>query len=700
MPQKKFFRVAARPIFISVVEGLEDRRLLSGATVTTVAPLNGATNVSRDAAVTADFFFPNASLDFTTVNSNNVMLFRSSDQAPVAAIVNTTGGDDAIVLQPTAPLDANTNYTFDITSGVHDTTGTPVVPFSMTFTTGTVGGTIDTSVSFQQVALPVTQGVPFTTVRVGPDHDLWAGAEDGRIFRYPINADGTLGTPQVITSLQDANGGPVLLTGFTFDPSSTASNPIPWVSNGWYGFNNAPDFSSKITRMSGPNLQTVQDVVVGLPRSVHDHLTNQPTFGPDGALYFSQGAENSMGAPDTAWGLRPEHLLSSAILRLDVTKVTPGNPINVQTAADGGTYDPTAPGAALTVYAYGVRNAFQLLWTSDGHLYAPTNGASAGGNTPAGNGAPALNSVAQVESDYLYNIIPGEYYGHPNPAQGHYVLDGGNPTAGVDPEEITAYPVGTQPDQGYQQPVFDFGLHRSPDGIIEYTGNAFNGALNGKLLVPEYSAGDDIVVLTRDASGNIVSSERHIQGLNGFTNPVNLAEDPTTGDIYVAELGGQKITLLQVPANMVPPPPPPGTVNPIDLGVYLGHTVRQSGVLSPQANVTSYTFTVQQSARMHFALSALRDKTELDLLDANGKVLRSFQRKRGSGSVSMLLGAGVYYLKVTLLGSKGSHFNLAVSGNLIKPKPPKAHHGGHSRASRLFLEQPISRVANNAEAQL
>ncbi|HZU45720.1 MAG TPA: Ig-like domain-containing protein, partial [Mycobacterium sp.] len=508
---------------------------ISRPSVTTVSPAPNSTGVPRDSAVTVDLFLPNSSLDFNTITTGTVFLQRTSDQSVVPAVVSTTGGDDAIILQPSVLLDPNTSYTFTVTSSVRDISGQQVNPFTMTFTTGTAGGATDPSIAFQQLPQANSVNVPWTTVRVGPDHELWAGAEDGRIFRFPINADGSLGSPQVFTSLQTANGGPRLLTGFAFDPASIASNPILWVSNGFYGFSNAPDFSSKITRLSGSSLQTVQDVVVNLPRSVADHLTDQPVFGPDGALYFGQAAENSMGAPDPVWGMRPEHMLSAAILRLDVTKVTPGQPLNALTPDAGGSYNPDAPGAPLTIYASGVRNAFDLLWSSDNHLYAPVNGASAGGNVPAGPSSPAINQNPQVESDYLDDIVQGGYFGHPNPTLGHFVLDGGNPTAGTDPAEVQAYPVGTAPDPAWHAPVFDFGLHRSADGIIQYTGSAFGGALNGKILVAEYSAGADIVVLSRDASGHF-TGERRITGLSGFNNPLSLAEDPATGDIYVAEL--------------------------------------------------------------------------------------------------------------------------------------------------------------------
>jgi len=534
------------PLFRAIVETLEDRCLLSSATVTTIQPANGATGVPRDSAITADLTFPNGALNGSTVNTGTVLLYRTSDHASIPSVVNTTGGSDAIILQPSMALDPSTSYSFQITSGVHDNSGAAVMPYTMSFTTGTTGAPTDTGIAFTQVALPTAQNVTFTTVRIGPDHELWAGALDGRIFRYPINADGTLGNPQVITSLQTAEGGQRSLTGFAFDPASTATNPILWVSNSGYPLANQPEFSSKITRLSGGvNLPNVQDIVINLPRSVSDHMTDQPVFGPDGALYFCQAAMNSMGGADLVWGNRTEHLLSSAILRLDTgAALALGYPINALTSDVGGTYDPNAPGAPLRIYATGVRNAFQLLWTADGHLLAPVNGASAGGNIPAGPSSPAISNVQIPESDYLYNITYGGYYGHPNPSRNQFVLDGGNPTAGVDPAEFTAYPVGTQPDPNYQPPVYDFGLHRSPDGIIQYTGTAFNGALNGRILVAEESAGDDIVVLTPGPNGTITFAQHQIPGLTGFDNPVNLVEDPATGFIYVAEYGGNRLTLL------------------------------------------------------------------------------------------------------------------------------------------------------------
>ena len=104
------------------------------------------------------------------------------------------------------------------------------------------------------------------------------------------------------------------------------------------------DWTGKISRLSGPDLATYQDYVIGLPRSVRDHLTNQIDFGPDGALYFAQ-ASNTRWAPRTPRGaMRPEHLLSGAILRLDTAAVAARiaagqGPLDVQTEG-GGTLQP------------------------------------------------------------------------------------------------------------------------------------------------------------------------------------------------------------------------------------------------------------------------------------------------------------------------------------------------------------------------
>ncbi|MDX6681109.1 MAG: hypothetical protein QOG94_1148 [Solirubrobacteraceae bacterium] len=550
--------------YLTVVGDASARR----PSVTSVSPSDGAAAVARDAAVSAEVRLPNvgAGVDPATLTASTVRLVRNSDGAAVTANRNTTGGGDAIVLQPTGLLQANTTYRVEITSGVKDVSGAAFLPFDSSFTTGSSSGGGGGSIhaQFDQIPLPTAQGQSFTTLTMGPDDKLYAATIDGNIYRFPVAGDGALGDPQVISSVVAAAGGPRTILGLAFDPAATASNPILWITNDEFAFDNATDWSGKITRLSGANLETVEDYVVGLPRSVRDHQTNSVAFGPDGALYVTQGSNSATGAPDSAWGMREEHVLNAAVLRIDTGAIT-APPLNVK-SEDGGSYDPFRGGAPLTVYASGVRNAFDLVWHTNGALYAPTNASAAGGNTPAtpaslpsscakrldagtdgaytGPSVPGLSALPTAQHDRLNRIVKGGYYGHPNPKRCEWVLNGGNPTDGSDYNEVPEYPVGVDPDRNYRT-AFDLGAHYSPDGAVEYRGGAFGGALRGKLLVTRYSAGDDVVVLTPGADTNIQSEQTGITGLTGFVDPLDITEDRRNGNLYVTELGASRITLLR-----------------------------------------------------------------------------------------------------------------------------------------------------------
>ncbi len=347
----------------------------------------------------------------------------------------------------------------------------------------------------------------------------------------------------MLASLTEADGvTPRLITGLVFDTSESALTA--YVSHGQYvdpgddSDRSADEWTGKITRLSGASLQNELDVVVGLPRSVYDHLNNQPVFGPDGRLYWVQPSNTAMGAPDATWGFRPERLLTAAVLAADVRSLT--TTVDVQTE-DGKSYDPYAVNAPVTIYATGIRNAYDLVWTPAGHLYAPANGSAAGGNAPAQpGGVSGINGVNQTQNDLLYRVEAGGYYGHPNPVRGEYILAGGNPTAGVDLNEVSQYPVGTQPEANYRGFAHDFGKNVSPNGVVRYDsgGAHFGGALDGKLLVVRYSGGDDVMFLeTDEATGNVLRSYAGGAGLGGLSDPLDVAVDPATGFVYVVEAG-------------------------------------------------------------------------------------------------------------------------------------------------------------------
>src|SRR5205823_8619912 len=102
--------------------------------VSQVRPRDGSINVPIDAFVAADVNLPTngAGIDASTL-AGNVLLYRTSDHKAVAGVINTSGGGDAIVLQPTDFLDKNTSYTFQVTAGLKDTSGATFMPFTSTF---------------------------------------------------------------------------------------------------------------------------------------------------------------------------------------------------------------------------------------------------------------------------------------------------------------------------------------------------------------------------------------------------------------------------------------------------------------------------------------------------------------------------------------------------------------------------------------
>lgn len=665
--------------------------------VTSVNPANNATNVDRNGSISTNVLkLPNGGTDNSTITSANVYLTENATGILVPSNVNGTAGGDAITLVPSGTLKMNTVYRFTITAGVTDLAGIPFVPFTSTFTTNSVSSGF-TTVQFERVALPNTSG-RHTCVTIGPDRKLYALQDDGLIKRYIINAGGTLTGPELIYSLQDSYGQrhKTLAIGLTFDPSSTANNLIAWITHcNTYVFTNAPDWDGKLTKLSGSNLQNVQDVLINLPRSAKDHVTNSIAFGPDGALYYTQGSCSAMGRADQTWNLRNEHLLSGAVMRLDLTKLG-ALPLDAKTSEGGGTYNPYAPNAPLTIYASGVRNSYDLVWHSNGNLYVATNGSAAGGNTPAsiagtlrpdgstynGPSVPALSNIQQTMEDFLYRIVKGGYYGHPNPVRGEYVMNGGNPTSQKDSAEVPSYPVGTLPDANWRGNVYNFKNNISPNGFIEYKSNAFNGALKGKLIFVRYSAHDDLITLTPGPNNNIIAAEAGatIPGFTGFVDPLDLTEDVTTGNLYVSEYGGDsgKITLVRPTASlpvatakrssrevMSTPDRPINTISGCDAGIEVvideDKTIALSAIQRPRINPNP----VQKKFTIQFP-NSYEGEYALQIVDVSGRVYQvgKINLKGGTNmaiDISKLsLKAGTYFLKIIPHNKKSEVFKLSV----------------------------------------
>ena len=103
--------------------------------VSSVAPARGATNVGTSSSVRATLNLPGSGqLNVTTLTDQAVSL---TDAAGAAVPAMRTIEGNTLVLDPTADLATMTSYTFKVTADVQTADGTPLTPFTSTFTTGT-----------------------------------------------------------------------------------------------------------------------------------------------------------------------------------------------------------------------------------------------------------------------------------------------------------------------------------------------------------------------------------------------------------------------------------------------------------------------------------------------------------------------------------------------------------------------------------
>jgi hypothetical protein len=188
----------------------------------------------------------------------------------------------------------------------------------------------------------------------------------------------------------------------------------------------------RISRLH-PESRELRTILDGLPGFGNYH-TNMVAPGPDGKLYFSQGAMTNSGvigldSQDLAWLREVPH-------NCDI----PGYDITV-TGFEAETRDPRSPGAArvrtgafapfgtsaphrriharlpctasvmrcdpdgsnLELVAWGLRNAYGLRFLPDGRLLATDQGADLRGSRPIAN-CP----------DFLYEVRRGAWYGWPD----------------------------------------------------------------------------------------------------------------------------------------------------------------------------------------------------------------------------------------------------------------------------------------------
>jgi hypothetical protein len=526
--------------------------------VIAVAPDNGTTNVPREAVVQIHV---STRFDPASVSADTVRLLDDQGRLVEALVGGDLGG--VISLTVLRPLPPETLFTVDVTAGLRSLVGVPAEPFRSTFSTGNhlrPGVVADPDAPaeafrFRKHRIDQRDGV--AGVLWVPGVGLVACTWDGSVLAYPLQGDrqsrsedseppdtednaapavgGRLpvGTAKVLWQREDLrllglgldrDGRSIWVTGDYHPRQSVAPNtwsgtlwrlvPVSTGARGWQG-----DWR-------------VETWITGFPTG--DHPLTSPVIGPDGRLYLSQGGLTMLGAPKVDQAEQP---LSAAVLVVDLDDpaLAPEHrPLDVR-SPPAGSYDPES--GPVRLYATGIRQAYRLCWHSNGQLYAGINQNDTSDRIPVFEGVTSF-SVRPPEP--LIRILPGRYYGHPNPSRNQWVLMGGNPAGQGKPWEIPQYPVGTRPEPGWDPSLLIYNLEDihgpSANGCVEYPGG---GPLGGRLLLAFYTATRGIHSFALSPDGATVTDHRPLEDEQGnslrLASPLDLAVDSASGRLFVAD---------------------------------------------------------------------------------------------------------------------------------------------------------------------
>ena len=410
----------------------------------------------------------------------------------------------------------------------------------------------DAEIKFDQKVLNINLGGK-TTGAWGPDGRFYVGSRDGIINAYTFDDNYNVTNVQEITTLQNLPNHEIL--GIAFNPfendggelklyvshSELYANEYTYTKNGGSGFNELVDFSpysGEVSVLSGADFSEREIVVDNLGVSNHDHGINGLAFDGNGDLLIAVGSNTNAGIPDDEIGGLDESPFTAAIIKAEITKPDFNGNIQYQLPADwvapeglqvdplasqgfGGIVD-VAPGVDVSIYASGLRNSYDLVYSTKGILYATENDANSGFgdySTSATTQEP-FNLDPQNE----INIVEeGNYYGNPNRNRGRQ-----------DDRQNAYYPSYDSSNGEYTAPIRQHPQHIH--GITEYRSTTFSEQLRGDLLTIELDSNGGTVQ-------NVVLSDdgREVENMVGLKTQTNGGEGLTQGLDVVTGFGGSII---------------------------------------------------------------------------------------------------------------------------------------------------------------
>ena len=377
-----------------------------------------------------------------------------------------------------------------------------------------------------------------TAAAFGPDGRLYVANQSADLIAYEFDANYNVVDSEPINTIANlSDSGSILGIGFNpFESVAPGETPTLYVSRSFLD-RDTVDYESSIVALSGTGHSIMTPVVTGLPVSGFDHGVNGIQFDGVGNLLASIGGNTNTGVFDGVFGSdAPESPLTSAVLRAAVSDpnfngdvvyefIDPNDP-EIQELADdlGMSPDPNNqqfgefvqvvdnPGQVEPdTFAVGLRNSYDLVFTTRGQLFATDNG-------PNGIAMDELNLVSE-----------GDFLGHPSIPRGR-----------LDPRQILA-------NAEYDPDVPSTGIYTAPlaalpsstNGIDEYRSQAFNGQLKGQLIAQRFNNGVFFFQLNDEGTEivNINQENNLVDGLDILTGP--------GGVIFGIDRNQDRITLAE-----------------------------------------------------------------------------------------------------------------------------------------------------------
>ena len=407
----------------------------------------------------------------------------------------------------------------------------------------------DAEIKFNTKDLGVNIGGK-TTGTWGPDGRLYVGTRGGTIVAYTFDDNYNVTDSQNITTLEGLSNHEIL--GIAFNPfendgselklyvshSELEANKETYPSQGGSGFNELVDFSpysGEVSILSGANFSQREILVDNIGVSNHDHGVNGLAFDGNGDLLITVGSNTNAGVADDDIGGLDESPLTAAILKAEITKPNFNGNIQYQLPADwvapeglqiedpvtsqgfGGIVD-IVPGSDVSVYAPGLRNPYDLVYTTQGIVYATENNANSGFGDESTSATTQRPFTLQPLNE-LNVIEEGNYYGNPNRNRGRN-----------DDRQNVYYPSFADSNGDYTAPIAEFG--EPVNGIAEYRSTTFSEQLRGNLLAIDFNDGVQNIELSADGrqvqnysyltteAGNDEAVAKGLDVLTGFSGSV------------------------------------------------------------------------------------------------------------------------------------------------------------------------------------